>query len=365
MKILIGLLITILVITSGQQLIGQSDLGNLNVDKINISGCNYIKRKDGAISFQRFSDEMLAMPVNKSRFNSKKAKTNTGVTISFRTNSPKTTIIFKYNSEGDNRGATFGIHKNSELTGKVSFRKTDGPNLKVVINEDAVMNNNFYEITLPNWANVILKDIELEKGYTLLPNPEPNKKIYVSYGNSITHGTGQNASYQTYPFILSQNMGWELFNVAVGGGKTSPLVAEMLRDDFGKIDYMTILIGYNDYNGEGIDTKEYSKRYEEFLSIIREKHKTTKIFCITPTYTTNHTSAKSGIPISDFRKVVIGLVEKYSKKGDKNIYLIEGEKISTEKDLKDPVHFSIEGAGEFAKQLTEEMKLKLDLKYNK
>jgi lysophospholipase L1-like esterase len=63
--------------------------------------------------------------------------------------------------------------------------------------------------------------------------------------------------------------------------------------------------------------------------------------------------------------VVIGLVEKYSKKGDKNIYLIEGEKISTEKDLKDPVHFSIEGAGEFAKQLTEEMKLKLDLKYNK
>jgi peptidoglycan/xylan/chitin deacetylase (PgdA/CDA1 family)/lysophospholipase L1-like esterase len=334
-------------------------------EKINFHGCNYISKENGVVSFQRHSEQILTLQTTKSKFSSKKARTTTGVVASFKTSSPTAKLSFRYNTKGDNRGAIFGIFQDGKLTNSASFKKTDGPELTINIKAKNRGEETLYEVAFPNWANVDFMGIELEDGHELLSNPNPQKKIYVAYGNSITHGTGQSATHQTYPFILSRNMNWELYNVAVGGGKTSIPMAEMLRDDFGKIDYMTILIGYNDYNGEGIDTKEYRKRYDNFLSIIREKHKNTKIFCISPTYTTNHTSTKSGIPISDFRKVVSNLVEKYSDKGDENIYLIEGEKISSEKNLRDPVHFSVEGASDFAKQLTIKIQSLLNTKSSK
>jgi lysophospholipase L1-like esterase len=128
-------------------------------------------------------------------------------------------------------------------------------------------------------------------------------------------------------------------------------MAQMIADDFKHIDVMTILIGFNDYNGEGVDLKTYKNRYEKVLKTIRSKHPNTKIYCITMTYTTQLNSKKTGIPAEGFRRSVREVVNSRQKNGDKNIYLIEGEKISSEKNLKDKVHFSIEGAKNFANAL--------------
>jgi lysophospholipase L1-like esterase len=133
-------------------------------------------------------------------------------------------------------------------------------------------------------------------------------------------------------------------------------MAQMIRDDFQHIDYMTILIGYNDYNGEGISAQEYGKRLQAFLETVREKHRGTNIFCITPTFTKTPVSKKSGVAITEFRKTMIQVVEELQGKGYINLFLIRGEELSKVEDLKDAVHFNVKGAKSFGELLTKELR---------
>ena len=102
-------------------------------------------------------------------------------------------------------------------------------------------------------------------------------------------------------------------------------VEEMFRDDFDRIYIMTMLIGYNDFNGEGIDTIEYRSRYMQFLRSFREVHNSTLIYCLSMTYTTNTLSAKTGIPADDFRAVVKHIVGELNAEGDERLFFIEGD----------------------------------------
>ncbi|PXY03165.1 hypothetical protein DF185_03510 [Marinifilum breve] len=329
-----------------------------NHSLIKIKGSKYHYIKNGVMVFPRHSASLLAMSKSKSKFSPVKAQTNTGVIVSFKTASPKVKVNFKV-LEGDNRGPVFGIYQNKEFVKVAKFGKKDGPLLSFDIESAHKAKEVSYEISLPNWSNVGLVNIELEEGHHLKEIKSEEKPVYVAYGNSITHGTGQQASHQTYPFILSREMNWDLYNVAVGGGKTSVPMAEMIRDDFSHIDYMTILIGYNDYNGEGISAKAYSKRLENFLTNIREKHSHTKLFCITPTHTKTLRSKKSGESIAEFRKSMTQVVKEFQQNGDQNIFLIRGEEISKLEDLKDAVHFNVEGAKSFGEKLSIELKKRL------
>jgi|GEM_PF-2699223 len=325
---------------------------------VKIKGSKYHYMKNGVMVFPRHSANLLAMAKSKSKFSPVKAQTTTGVIVSFKTASPKVKVNFKV-LEGDNRGLVFGIFENKEFREGKSFGKKEGPLLSFDIESAHKGEEVTYEISLPNWANVGLMNIELEEGYDLKEIKSEEKPVYVAYGNSITHGTGQQASHQTYPFLLSREMNWDLYNLAVGGGKTSVPMAEMIRDDFSQIDYMTILIGYNDYNGEGISAKEYRNRLEKFLKTIREKHSQTKLFCITPTYTKTLRSKKSGESIAEFRKSMTQVVKLFQQEGDRNIFLIRGEEISKLADLKDAVHFNVKGAKSFGDKLSIELKKKL------
>jgi lysophospholipase L1-like esterase len=89
---------------------------------------------------------------------------------------------------------------------------------------------------------------------------------------------------------------------------------------------------------------------------MREKHPDTKIYCISMTYTTQLNSKKSKISVDDFRKVVREVVAKRQNNGDKNLFLVKGEDLTTKANLKDKVHFSVDGAKLFADALYQEIK---------
>ncbi len=324
---------------------------------IRVTGTNYSHMEGNARVFPRHSRELLAMSKGKSKFSPKKAQTNTGVSLSFKTSSPRVKLNFRV-LEGDNRGPVFGVFQNKQFVKAARFGRKDGPELKFELENTKPGEAVLYEISLPNWSNVAFQSLELDRGFALTEMESETKPVYVAYGNSITHGTGQQATFQTYPFLVSREMNWELYNLAVGGGKTSVPMAQMIRDDFNHIDYMTILIGYNDYNGEGISTQEYGKRLNAFLKTIREKHKETKIFCITPTYTKTLRSKKSGVAISEFREMMKQIVEAFQKKGDEQLFVIRGEGLSKAEDLKDAVHFNVKGAKSFGELLSKELKKK-------
>jgi len=206
-----------------------------------------------------------------------------------------------------------------------------------------------YEIALPSWASVGFLGLQLDAGARLLPNPARPRKTYAAIGDSITHGTGQgSAAYKTYPFLAARAMNWELYNLAVGGSKTSPALGAMLARK--RVDVVTILVGYNDWNTHA-DPATYAAAYAKLLDQLRRSQPTAALFCITPTLTKNTVSrTKQATPLEAFRTVVREAVRSRTAAGDRKIFLIEGTSLTDEADLRDTVHLN-EGARRVAASL--------------
>src|SRR5690606_27446736 len=87
-----------------------------------------------------------------------------------------------------------------------------------------------FKIILPSWANPIFQGLELDDGASLLPLEDMERPVYIALGDSITHGTGQgSASYDSYPYILSEKLDYSFYNLAIGGSQISFPIAESLR----------------------------------------------------------------------------------------------------------------------------------------
>ena len=318
--------------------------------EIKVYGSNYIKMKDGELVIHRHPDEVYAGTIQSNLFNPLKARSSTGIFIEFKTKSPKVIAKFKI-AKGWEKSGVFSVFQNGEFIENKAFKYKPDGEIALELTSKHPGKEVLYRITFPLRTDIHFLGLDLVKGYDLIDFKKSTNGTYVAFGDSITHGTGQQTTPETYAYQLAEMLGYQLFNLAVGGGKTSQVMAEMIRDDFDQVDLITILIGFNDYNGEGIPVKTYKKRYEKVLETIRSKHPGTPIYCITLLSTKAVKSKKSGIPAEEFRKAVREIVAKRKKNGDNHIYLIEGDKLTTISDLNDQVHLNVSGARKFAKEL--------------
>ena len=325
-----------------------------NSDNIQVYGSNFIKMEGDEMILHRHSDEVYAGTTKSNLFNPLKARTGTGIYIEFKTKSPSVTVKLK-TAKGNPKHAFFNVFQDGEFDKDENFKYVEDAEIKIELYSKYQGKAVVYRITFPLMTDIHFLGLELEKNAKLCKLKKEEKRVYVAFGDSVTHGTGQKNTSETFAYQLAEKMDYELFNIAVGGAKTSTVMAKMISDDFKKIDMITVLIGFNDYNGKGISTEEYSKRYTNVLNILREKHPDTKIYCISMTYTTQNNSKISQIPADDFRKVVREVVAKRQNNGDKNLFLIKGKDITNETSLKDKVHFSIQGAKNFAEALYQEI----------
>lgn len=349
-----------------------------NDANIHIHGAINAKMVDGKLIVHRHTDNIYASTTPVLRFNPEKAKSGTGISIRFKTSSPTLKINMQISSDdltiNNPSGGFIGIYQSEN---EITSPDKSTPPLEITPNQEYgiqyekgkvfsidIASENIgslveYKIVLPIWIDVNLLGIELENGYDLVDYTEQSKPIYVAYGNSITHGRKQNGSNETYAYLLSEWEKWELFNIAVGGGKTSTKMAEMIRDEFSKIDFMTVLIGYNDYAGGSESTATYTENYTNFIETVRQGHPNTPIYCISLTTTTYNTDEESGVTSEEYRQVVRDIVNQMQNDGDSNIYLIEGSELNTVDDLGDQVHLSIDGAINVAANLYEKINLTL------
>ena len=323
---------------------------------IQIEGAYFQKMvNENELQLHRHSEKIYAQKAKELLFNPNKARSGSGIIIKFKTSSEKVTLHFKAIKGGKGR-MQFGVMENGKLNSLQKAKYNLDIDFEISFSSKNKNASSEYWVSLPLFIDTHFKGITLDEGSQLEKFSKKKKKKYVAFGDSITHGRGQNTTFETYPYQVAETLDYELFNIAVGGGKTSTAAAEMLRDEFDEIDLMTILIGYNDYNGQGVSPEEYKKRYHSVLKTIREKHHSTKLFCITPTFTTQKKSKKSGLAIEEFREVVRDVVIEAKAAGDRNIFLIEGEKYSDENSLNDKVHLNVEGAQKLAEGIIAEYK---------
>ncbi len=324
----------------------------------------FVKPNDAAISFGGTffidkSDELVRL----NRFDKKteKAKetfmnplqmhTQSGVRINFATNSSKIILHFVQRTDAKVRAGFMAVYKDGTFYEYIKLLKKDSLTPMTIENQDGAEWAD-WQIVLPAYYGMDFGGIEIEKGAGLKKVRAEKKKVYVAIGNSITHGTGQKASDQTYPWLLAQKNNWDLYNLGVGGSKISWPVAKMLEDKH--IDVITVLWGYNDWNA-GYTLEQITERYTKLLDLLLTHHPLATIYCILPTTTKRDAPKKGTLSIDQIRAAEKAIVEEFQQKGFKNLHLIRGYEISSQDDLRDVVHFNIEGAARFADKLNEQI----------
>lgn len=330
----------------------------LDNENIHVNGAAYVFRSPEKLFYKRFSDETLNAADDVRMFSVKTALSTSGVSIQFKTKSSFIYLTFKP-EPGLNEKGSFKILKDGAELKTINFKGPVKDEINIRLDTLSSGKESVYEIILPSYSNLALTKLEIDDTSKLVSYQPAGKKIYISFGDSITHGRGQDgASYLTYPFLLAQKLNMSLYNLAVGGAKISIPAADMSKD-LPQADVITVLIGYNDLNGASHSAERFERDYREYLSLIRKNQPGAKIFCISLLYTKKKENEKTHLTPDDFRGIIKRVVAEYQS-ADKNLYLIEGDKITSAANLQpgedtDKVHLTVKGAGLLAESLYKKM----------
>ncbi|MDB4297415.1 SGNH/GDSL hydrolase family protein [Flavobacteriaceae bacterium] len=318
------------------------------------TGANYKKANEKELILHRHAKEIYDGNTQELLFNPLKARSGSGIVLKLKTKSPRVKLKVVVQKGGKGQ-AIFGIRENGIQLANVRLKSTVDLEQTIVLKNTSKGSCSTFQISLPLWLDVHVTGIELEDNYSLEKIKKETKGVYIAYGDSITHGRGQDITEETYAYKLAESLNMELFNIAVGGGKASNVTAKMIANDFENIDLITVLIGYNDLVGNGISLEVFHKRYKDVLETIRIKHKKTKIVCITLLTTKTLKSKKSGHKPEEFREVIKTIVNAKIAQGDKKLVLVEGPSYSSLAGLNDAVHLNKSGAVVLAKALANEL----------
>ncbi|GAB1416056.1 hypothetical protein MASR2M117_14620 [Paludibacter sp.] len=299
----------------------------------------------------RFTSDFLNIPAQERKFDSVRARTQSGITISFKTNSPLIKMNFSELENSEIRGRNFAIFKNGNLM-------QEGIKTLSFDIDNGAKDNAEWTISLPSFSGVKFDGLELVEGYSLAPLAADERPVYVAIGNSITHGVGQeDASHLTYPFLLAKSLDFQLYNMGIGASRVTAQVAQNLDNLNPKL--ISILWGYNDMTNATPLAQMFTE-YENLLNLLIQKHPQASICVVLQTYTT--TTAATGNPdntIDALRNGLINLVDRLSAAHPKLSYFDGWTSTESASNLVDAVHLSREGAANLAAALYLELKDKV------
>lgn len=275
-----------------------------------------------------------------------RARTQPGISVSFKTDSPLIKLKFAKLENSQNRKRRFTVFKDG--TQVFDFIS----DLEFTIANPG-KDTREWEVYFPHFSGVKFLGLELSKGYTLLDLPKEKKPLYIAVGNSITHGVGQTGTVDTYPYLVANSLGYDYINLATGGSEIS---TETLRN-FEAVSprLITILWGYNDVTYETDPLRGVMPIYESLVSSLCTKFPKADIICISQTFTTTVVGkVNPNNRIDSLRSWTKETVERLQKKHD-NLFLLDGLKYATsEDDLKDAVHLNKQGAQKLADGIVKE-----------
>ncbi|MHC4445748.1 MAG: SGNH/GDSL hydrolase family protein [Planctomycetota bacterium] len=325
-------LITTIVLTFYSSFLSATNPIPPNDPLIETGGVLFPDPQPTIVYLNRFTQEVLNHPDR--NFWNGYAETQAGVVVRFCTASSSITATFQHVT-GYHEIDIFSVYQNGVRTEVIP-----GLILNIAsINPGQVVN---YEIVCPRYSNVGFAGLELDDGASLSACAPTQKPRYVAFGDSITVLAGTDgASDTSFAWNLARYKGWELFNLAVGASGVGSPIGSMLDNE--SFDVATVLWGYNDWGTN--DLPLYESQYNQFLDNLRQHH-SEPVYCITPIYSS--TVIPQEYTLDDYRNAVRQIVATRRAAGDANLFVINGEDLTTADDLYDGIHFSNPGAANFA-----------------
>jgi len=128
---------------------------------------------------------------------------------SFATNSKHIKVLMEPRRETSLRYGIFGNYKNGVLVNQIKVLPKNNDTFDGISFENPEGEAAEWKVLFPTYYGVDIKGIQIDEGSNFQATKKDNRPVYVAIGNSITQGTGQAASFQTYPFILSEKKDWQ------------------------------------------------------------------------------------------------------------------------------------------------------------
>lgn len=308
---------------------------------IEIRGALNLTKCRDSVVINRFSYGFLKN--NTSTIKTLNANTQSGIVVAFKSNSPTTKVHFIKRNDSENRELILAIYKNN------SFWAYSKGSTTITLQSDSKKLTD-WKIVLPVFYGLHFAGIEIENGSKMYATAKTKKPTYIAIGNSITHGVGLKgvASDKTYPYVLADFMGWELYNLAVGGSKITPSIADETKAI--QANTISVLWGYNDWNTGKSIMGDVIPRYKELLVKLRTIQPRAIIYCILPTATKTlqPRTGEFSYSIDTLRNAQRRVVNKLIDNGDKRFVIVEGGELTTTEDLSDDVHLNNQGAKKIA-----------------
>ncbi len=160
-----------------------------------------------------------------------------------------------------------------------------------------------------------------------LETVEDKRLKWITYGSSITHSVRAASPAMTWPAIVARNMNFNMTCLGYGGQcKLDSMIARVIRDM--DADFISLKLGINVYNRD-LSPRTFPAAVIGTIAIIREKHKDTPLVVCSPIYSPPREDTPSvvGNTLKNMRDAVKRAVESFQKRGDKNIYYVDGLKI--------------------------------------
>lgn len=269
-----------------------------------------------------------------------RARTQPGISMSFKTNSPLIKLKFAKLENSQSRKRRFTVFKD----GNRAFDFISDLEFTIA---NPVKDTSEWKVYLPHFSGVKFLGMELSEGYALLDLPKEEKSLYMAVGNSITHGVGQTGTVDTYPYLVADALDFDYINLATGGSEISTQTLRNFENVSPRL--ITVLWGYNDATYEADPLIGVMPIYDSLISTLCTRFPQADIICISQTFTTTLVGkVNPENRIDSLRSWTKETVERLPKKYD-NLFLLEGlTYVSSEADLKDRVHLNEQGARKLA-----------------
>ena len=252
-----------------------------------------------------------------------------GGIVSFKTNSKSFTVRVKLKTLSVDVGMSLysaqsaqimlGERYNARHLGVVNPPNYDTKTFEKTFNKSQELEQ--ISIYFPRNEQIENIEVDLEDGAELCaPTPYKYKKPVVFYGSSITEGGCSCNSTNAYNAILSRWLDFECINLGFSGNARGELI---MADYINSFDMSVFVYDY-DHNAPTVE--HLAATHKPFFERIRQVHPRLPIIMMTRPSEVYREKDKAR------REVVRATFEDAVKKGDKNVYFIDGESFYGESD---------------------------------
>ena len=186
------------------------------------------------------------------------------------------------------------------------------------------------ELWLSPAMPVALRHIELPDGARSAKSEDPRLK-WVAYGSSITHCSNAGSPATTWPGVVARARDFNLTSLGYGGQcHADPFIARLIRDL--PADFVSVKLGINIYGAASLGPRAFRPAVLGTIATIRDGHPHIPFAVCSPIWGHDRETTPNavGLTLEQMRVEVAEAVESFKRRGDDNIYYIDGLKLFDE-----------------------------------